>query len=78
MLSITGIVSANFVCPDKICLDGLIEDWNEIAATPAVTDPYGDSSIGNEWEDIVAGYITSDINNIYFRMDIVGGAIPAG
>lgn len=77
VLSITGIVSANFVCPDKICLDGLIEDWNEIAATPAVTDPYGDSSTGNEWEDIVAGYITSDTNNIYFRIDFVGGSILA-
>lgn len=76
VLSITGIVSANLACLQKICLDGLTEDWKEIAATPSVIDPYGDSSIGDEWEDIVAGYITSDMNNIYFRIDFVGSGSP--
>jgi hypothetical protein len=77
VLSITGIVSANLTCVQKICLDGLVEDWNEIAATPSVLDPVGDSSIGDPGEDIVAGYITSDANNIYFRVDIVGGDDPS-
>lgn len=76
VLSITGIVSANLTCPQIICLDGLSEDWIAIAATPAVTDPVGDSSVPDAWEDIVAGYITSDADNIYFRMDIVGGTDP--
>ena len=73
VLSITGIVSANFVCPDKICLDGLIEDWTEIAATPAVTDTVWDSSANDAGEDIFHGYITSDNDYEYFRIDIVGG-----
>jgi hypothetical protein len=76
VLGITGIVSANLVCPDKICLDGLIEDWNEIAATPSVTDTVGDSSANDAGEDIYHGYITSDNNYKYFRIDIVGGAVP--
>jgi hypothetical protein len=76
VLSIAGVVSANLLCPETICLDGLIEDWNEISATPSLIDPPGDSSINDDGEDIVAGYITSDTNNIYFRIDIVGGAIP--
>jgi hypothetical protein len=75
VLSIAGVVSANLLCLDKICLDGLIEDWNEISATPSVTDPIGDSSIGDEGEDIFKGFITSDDTNFYFRVDIVGGGI---
>jgi len=73
VLSIAGIVSANLVCPEKICLDGLVEDWNEFFATPSVNDPVGDSSIGDSGEDIFKGYITSDDTHFYFRMDIVGG-----
>jgi hypothetical protein len=76
VLSITGIVSANFVCSDKICLDGLIEDWNEIAATPSVTDTVGDSSANDAGEDIYHGYIARDNDYVYFRIDIVGGDIP--
>ena len=76
VLSITGIVSANFVCSDKICLDGLIEDWNEIAATPSVTDTIGDSSANDAGEDIYHGYITRDNDYVYFRIDIVGGGVP--
>jgi hypothetical protein len=70
VLSLTGIVSANFLCPDKICLDGLIEDWAEIAASRSVTDPAGDSSANDSFEDIFAGYITSDDTYFYFRMDV--------
>jgi hypothetical protein len=75
VLSIAGVVSANLLCTDKICLDGLIEDWNEISATPSVSDPMGDSSSGDDGEDIFKGYITSDDTNFYFRIDIVGGGI---
>ena len=77
VLSIAGIVSANLTCTDKICLDGLIEDWIAISATPSVTDPVGDSSANDAGEDIYHGYITSDNDYEYFRIDIVGGAIPA-
>ncbi len=72
VLSVAGIVSANYTCPQIICLDGLVEDWNELSATPAITDPVGDSSAIDDGEDIFHGYITRDNDYIYFRIDIVG------
>ena len=76
VFSISGVVSANFVCPDKICLDGLTEDWNELTDVPSITDPNGDTSIGDPGEDILKGYVTSDDTQYYFRMDIAGGPPP--
>jgi hypothetical protein len=75
VFSITGIVSANLVCPDTICLDGLIEDWDEIAPTPSVPDPVGDSSANDDGEDILKGYITSDDAHYFFRIDVAGGPV---
>lgn len=73
VLSMTGYAWAP---PTQlITLDGQVTDWQAAGVSPSVTDPVGDSSIDNEWEDIVAGYITSDMNNIYFRIDFVGGGI---
>jgi hypothetical protein len=77
VLSMTGIVYANFNYPEIICLDGSIEDWTAISATPSVTDPIGDSSANDAGEDIYHGYITSDNDYEFFRIDIVGGIIPA-
>jgi hypothetical protein len=54
-----------------IVLDGQVTDWAGIA--PLVTDPIGDSSNDDRNEDIRAGYMTSDSENFYFRMDVVGG-----
>jgi hypothetical protein len=54
-----------------IALDGQVTDWAGIA--PLVTDPIGDSSNDDRNEDIRAGYMTSDSENLYFRMDVVGG-----
>lgn len=51
-----------------ITIDGYINDWNGI--NPSVTDDIGDSSNNDLTEDILWGYITSDTNNYYFRMDI--------
>jgi hypothetical protein len=62
--------------PPLITLDGQVTDWQSAGVSPSVIDPYGDSSVGDEWEDIVAGYITSDMNNIYFRIDFVGSGPP--
>jgi hypothetical protein len=76
VLILSGISWANLVCPEIICLDGLTEDWHELAVAPSVTDAVGDSSASDDGEDIVAGYITSDANSIYFRIDIVGGGDP--
>jgi hypothetical protein len=73
VLSITGYAWAP--PPPLIILDGQVTDWQDAGVSPSVTDPYGDSSTDNNWEDIVAGYITSDTNNIYFRIDIVGGKV---
>lgn len=56
-----------------ITLDGLVNDWNCNGINSAVTDPIGDSSVGDYGEDIFKGYITSDDTNVYFRVDIVGG-----
>lgn len=52
-----------------IAMDGQAGDWGGVPV--AVTDVAGDSSIGDPNEDIRYGYITSDRNNIYFRVDIV-------
>jgi hypothetical protein len=60
-----------------ITLDGQVTDWQSAGVSPSVIDPVNDSSLGDDGEDIVAGYITSDTNNIYFRIDIVGGDIPS-
>jgi len=73
VFSISGIVSANFVCPDKICLDGLTEDWNELTAVPSITDPSGDSAVDDPGEDILKGYLTSDGTHYFFRIDVAGG-----
>jgi hypothetical protein len=62
--------------PPLITLDGGVTDWQSAGVSPSVIDPLGDSSLSDDGEDIVAGYITSDLNNIYFRIDIVGGGNP--
>jgi hypothetical protein len=74
ILSITGHAWAP-PPPQLITLDGQVDDWEAEGVSPSLIDPYGDSSNNDEWEDIVAGYITSDMNNIYFRIDFVGGSI---
>ena len=74
VLSITGYAWAP--PPPLITLDGQVTDWQSAGVSPSLTDSEGDSSINDPGEDIVAGYITSDTNNIYFRIDIVGGSDP--
>ena len=75
VFSIAGVVSANYYCPEKICLDGLTEDWNELTDVPSITDPGGDSSLEDPGEDILKGYVTSDDTQYYFRMDVAGGPV---
>ncbi len=57
-----------------ITIDGNVNDWNGINAS--VTDPKDDSSIDDPFEDILRGFMTSDSDNYYFRMDI--NVIPSG
>ena len=73
VLSITGHAWAP--PPPLIMLDGEITDWESARVSPSVMDPMDDSSINDPGEDIVAGYITSDINNIYFSGLILLGVI---
>ncbi|HAX94138.1 MAG TPA: hypothetical protein DCY25_09395 [Bacteroidales bacterium] len=68
VLVLSGVVWA-FVCTDIICLDGAVDDWNAAGINPSVVDTKNDSSAGDSFEDIFAGYITSDDNYYYFRMD---------
>jgi hypothetical protein len=69
MLSISGIALA-FICTDIICLDGGITDWEALGVSPSVVDAKHDSSAHDSFEDIFAGYITSDDTYFYFRMDM--------
>lgn len=75
VLGIVLIITGHAWAPPSllITLDGQVTDWESAGASPSVIDPVGDSSRNDPGEDIVAGYITSD-NNIYFRIDIVGGS----
>ncbi len=71
---IFAIVSiATFAWAATITIDGNVNDWNGINSS--VTDPEDDSSIDDPLEDIIAGFMTSDSNNYYFRMDI---NVPVG
>lgn len=51
-----------------ITIDGYVNDWNGINSS--VQDSENDSSIDDPLEDIIAGFMTSDASNYYFRMDI--------
>ena len=53
-----------------ILIDGNFTDWVGIA--PAVTDTSGDSSRGDNAEDILAGFAVVQQGNIFFRMDLAG------
>lgn len=65
--SLLLIASAGVTWAATITLDGNFSDWSGIPAI--VTDPSGDSSNEDPNEDILQGFITSDDNNIYFRVD---------
>jgi hypothetical protein len=78
-----SVIAWAIPCPSMM-LDGQVDDWTCPNIQPAVSDPIGDSSPVPGWEpltrdpgeDIVKGYITSNNDYIYFRIDIVGGEIP--
>jgi hypothetical protein len=70
LLGVLGVVGIAWAA--TIILDGQVGDWINI--NPSVIDPFCDSSNDDLYEDIIAGFITSDQNNLYFRMDIAGGA----
>jgi hypothetical protein len=73
----------------KITPDGEINDWNAASNVRVVYDRASDSSSGDPGEDIRAGFMTEDevvvsggqtfpgvANNLYFRIDVTGGAFP--
>ncbi len=61
VIAMTGLAWAA-----TIVLDGQVNDWNGI---PAHLDDKNDSSNSDPIEDIWAGYVTSDSQYVYFRMD---------
>lgn len=67
-ISLIIISIATLAWSATITIDGYINDWTDIE--PSVIDDKGDSSIDDPTEDILQGFMTSDINNFYFRMDI--------
>ena len=50
-------------------MDGQVGDWG--ALPPVATDPTHDSTNNDPAEDLVAGFLTADKTNVYFRMDVV-------
>ena len=69
ILILSGVAWAVF-CTDIICLNGNVDDWEALGTTPSIIDTKDDSSANDRFEDIFAGYITSDNNYFYFRMDV--------
>jgi hypothetical protein len=69
-LIVLGISGFAWACVMIICLDGDVADWDVLGINPSVIDAQGDSSADDSFEDIFAGYITSDDNYYYFRMDV--------
>ncbi len=61
-----GIATAT---PLTIVMDGQVGDWG--ALPPVATDPAYDSSNGDPAEDLLAGFMTTDGTNVYFRVDVV-------
>ena len=51
-----------------IVMDGQVNDWGTLA--PVATDPSGDSSLNDPADDLVAGFLTADGSNVYFRLDV--------
>jgi hypothetical protein len=51
-----------------IVMDGQVTDWSGIPQLG--TDLVGDSSVGDDGEDIVAAFVTSDATQVYFRIDV--------
>ncbi|HPQ61053.1 MAG TPA: hypothetical protein PLR43_05970, partial [Syntrophales bacterium] len=72
-----AVLAVRLAWAASIVLDGQVGDWAGLS--PAVTDPSGDSSSGNPYEDICLGYATSDTGKLYFRMDVTGrkGELPS-
>lgn len=56
-----------------IAMDGNVTDWAGVAAVG--TDPTGDTSNNNPPEDIVAGFVAWDAQNVYFRVDLNDASI---
>ncbi len=69
-LVVAYLTAAAVAWAAAIVLDGDFADWSGIS--PAVSDPQGDSSIGDPAEDILAGYAVIQGSNIFFRMDLDG------
>ena len=63
MMAIAGVAWAA-----TIVMDGAVADW---AGVPVLgTDLVGDSSGGDDGEDIVAAFATNDVTRVYFRVDV--------
>jgi len=67
-LTALAVVSAAAAWALTIMTDGQVSDWG--ALPPVATDPLGDSSLQDPAEDLVAGFLTADDANVYFRMDV--------
>ena len=75
LLVLTVVIAmAGVAWAATIALDGQVDDWTGIQAH---IDDKNDSSTGDPNEDIWAGYVTSDSQYFYFRMDTdAGGQQP--
>jgi hypothetical protein len=62
------VLAAGVAWAADIMLDGNFADWAGIS--PVVSDPSGDSSIGDDAEDILRGYAVMQGSSIFFRMDL--------
>jgi IPTL-CTERM motif len=78
LISVSGIAWA--FCTDIICLNGEVDDWNNLSTPPlSITDQSEDSSAipKDMGEDILKGYLTSNDTKYFFRIDVAGGGSPA-
>jgi hypothetical protein len=62
-------LTAGIATATTIVMDGQVGDWGTLP--PVATHPAYDSSNDDPAEDLLAGFLTADSTNIYFRVDVV-------
>jgi hypothetical protein len=62
-------LTAGIATATTIVMDGQVGDWG--ALPPVATHPAYDSSNDDPAEDLLAGFLTTDSSNVYFRVDVL-------
>lgn len=69
-------IDVNSGCYDTSSQYNTVADWGQWGYIPYFKDAVGDNTSGNSTRDIAKVYICNDSDNIYIRVDNVGGTLP--